>query len=154
MGRAHHVPAAAVNTVRWTRRALVTVGGLVTAYALIGALTDPDVRPFAQLLFLAGVVVAHDAVLLPAAIGLGVLIGRYLPRDESTAVRVTGFITLTLLVVAAPLALGFGRSRDVPSALPLPYGRGLALTVLLIWTATLTALMVNHAITRSQRSNQ
>jgi hypothetical protein len=133
-----------MNAVRWSRRALVALGGLVTAYALVGALTDPDVRPLAQLLFLAGVLVAHDAVLLPAAIGVGVLIGRYLPARTRTAVRVAGFVTVTLLVVATPLALGFGRSGDVPSALPLHYGRGLAVTVLLVWLATLTAVLVRR----------
>jgi hypothetical protein len=143
-----------MNAVRWTRRALVTVGALVTAYALIGALTDPDVQPLAQLLFLAGVLVAHDAVLLPVAIGAGVLIGRYLPAGAATAVRVAGFVTLSLLVVAVPLALGFGRIPDVPSALPLHYGRGLAVIILLIWIAMLTAVLVSHANRRATASKQ
>jgi hypothetical protein len=89
----------------WVRRGLVAVGGAVMAFSVVGALTDPDTRPVGHLLFLAGAVVAHDAVLLPLAIGVGVLIGRYVPARLRVPVRVAAFIAATLLVVAIPLTL-------------------------------------------------
>ena len=94
-----------------------------------------------HLLFLAGVLLAHDVVLLPAAIGVGVLIGRRLPAGGRVPARAAAFITATLLVVAVPLALGLGRRPDTPSALPLDYGRGLAITALVVWAATLAATL-------------
>jgi len=125
--------------VRWTRPALVAAGALVIGYAVVGALADPGTRPLPQLLFLAGVLVAHDAVLLPAALGFGVLIGRYLPAGRARAAfQLAGFVTVTLAVVAVPLVLGFGRRADEPSALPLAYGRGLGVILVLVWTVAFT----------------
>jgi hypothetical protein len=128
------------------------VGTLVTAYAVIGALADPDVRPLRHLLFLAGVLVAHDAVLLPTAIGVGALIGRFVPAAARGGVRAAAFITAALLVVAVPLVLGFGRRPDDPSALPLHYGRGLAAMLALVWTAALTGPLVRRRVSRGRRT--
>jgi hypothetical protein len=128
-----------------TRRGLVTLGGLVMAYAVLGALADPDVRPLRHLLFLSAVLVAHDAVLLPLAIGTGVLIGRYLPVRVRVAVGVAAFVTAALLVAALPLILGFGRRTDTPSALPLNYGWGFTVTTVAVWTAALTVAAVRRA---------
>jgi hypothetical protein len=130
--------------MRTARRLLVAAGALLMGYAVLGALTDPDVRPIPHLLFLAGVLVAHDVVVLPLAIGVGVLVDRCLPVRFGIAARVAGFITATLLVVALPLVLGFGRRPDTPSALPLDYGRALALTTAAIWTAAATAALARR----------
>lgn len=92
--------------MRWWRRALVGAGAAVMAFALVGALVDDDVRPVGHVLFLAGVLVTHDAVLLPLAIGAGVLIGRWVPRRLRMPVRVAAVVTATFLVVAVPLLLG------------------------------------------------
>jgi hypothetical protein len=119
------------------RRVLIAVGGAIMAYAVVGALTDADAHPVGHLVFLAAVLVTHDGVLLPLAIGVGVLIGRYVPSSVRVAVRAAAFTTATLLVVAVPLALGFGRRADDPSALPSNYGRGLVVLLALIWSAVL-----------------
>jgi hypothetical protein len=124
-----------------TRRVLVAAGVLLMGYAVVGALTDPQTRPWQQLLFLGGVVAVHDFVLLPVVITAGVLIGRFVPARDRVAARVAGFVTVALLVVAVPLALGFGRRADDPSALPLDYGRGLAIVLILVWAAALTAVL-------------
>lgn len=126
------------GAARW-RWPLIAAGVAVMAYAVIGAAVDRDVRPAGILLFLAAVLVAHDAVLLPVVIGLGILIGRYVPAGGRTAVRVAGFVTVTLAVVAVPLVLGLGRRADDPSALPLPYGRGFAAVLALVWAVALAA---------------
>jgi hypothetical protein len=132
---------------------LVTVGALVLGYAVTGALLDPDTRPLPQLLFLAGVLVAHDAVVLPLALGIGVLIGRYVPAPARATVRVAGFVTATLAVVAIPLVAGFGRRPDEASALPLAYGRGLAVMLLLVWTVALLVLLRPALVRRYRRRN-
>ncbi len=134
--------------MRWSRRALVAVGALVMAYAVAGALADPDVRPVGQLLFLVGVLVAHDAVLLPVAIGVGALIGRFVPVAARAAVRAAAFVTAALLAVAVPLVLGYGRRPDDPSTLPLDYGRGLAATLVVVWAASLTGALVRRRADR------
>lgn len=134
--------------MRLWRGGLIALGGGVMAVAVTGALLDDDTRPVGHLLFLAGVIVAHDAVLLPLAIGVGVLIGRYVPVGSRTAVRVAAFVTATLLVVAVPLVLGDGRPADLPSALPRNYGRGLVILLVLIWTTALVVPVLRRAARR------
>ena len=116
------------------RRVLIAAGTLIMGYAVTAMLFDADGDPFGVLLFLGGALVAHDAVLLPPGdrrrradhpAGAG-------PRPHS---RPGGrrCSPWRLLVATLPLALGFGRSTDNPSVLPLPYARNLALIVALIW---------------------
>ena len=130
------------------RRWLFTIGGLVMAYAVIGALGDPDVKA-GVLLFLAGVLVAHDGVLLPLTIGAGVLVGRFAPARLRTAVRAALVISLAVTIVAFPLVLGRGRAADNPSLLPLHYGRGLLEIYGLIWATTAAVV-----VTRSWRERR
>ena len=130
--------------MRIVRRGLIAAGTLAMGYAVVGALTDPDVQPFGVLVLLAGVVVGHDAVLLPVTIGIGVLIGRFVPAGDRIAVRAAAVCSLAVTVVALPLVLGYGRTADNPSVLPLPYGRGLATVLLMIWTAALAMIVVRR----------
>jgi hypothetical protein len=130
--------------MRIVRRGLSAAGTLVMGYAVVGALTDPDVKPFGVLILLAGVVVGHDGILLPVMIGVGVLIGRFVPTGDRIAVRAAALCSLAVTVVALPLVLGYGRTADNPSVLPLPYGRGLATVLLMIWTVALAMIVVRR----------
>ena len=109
------------------------------AYAVFGAVHDPDTAPAGQLAFLAAVVVAHDAILMPLTIGAGVLIGRLLPIPVRKPVRAAAIISLALTLVALPFAIGHGRRPDDPSALPLDYTRGLLIILALVWAVALAA---------------
>jgi hypothetical protein len=124
------------------RRILITIGALGMGYAVLGALTDVDIKPFGVLIFLAGVLIAHDAVLLPVVIGVGAVAGRFLPGSARTPVRVASVISLAVSVVALPLVLGYGRSADNPSSLPLAYGTGLVEVLGAVWGAALLAVVV------------
>jgi hypothetical protein len=104
------------------RRALIAAGTLVMGYAVVGALTDPEIRLVGVLIFLAAVLVAHDAVLLPVMIGVGALLGR-LP--DPTPARVAAICSAAVLLVGVPLALGNAA---------LPASR-LLLVLGLIWAA-------------------
>jgi hypothetical protein len=119
------------------RRALVAAGVLVMGFAVVGAATDDDVRPFGVLLFLVGVVVWHDLLLMPLVIAAGAAIGRFVPAPARTPVRVAALCGLAVLVVALPLVLGVGRVPGDPSVLPRPYGWGLVLVLALLWTSAL-----------------
>jgi hypothetical protein len=130
------------------RRWLFGIGGLVMAYAVIGALTDPDVK-FGALLFLAGVLILHDGILLPLTIGVGVLVGRYAPQRLRTLIRAALVVSLAVTIVAFPLVLGRGRAADNPSLLPLHYGRGLLGIYAVIWVTAGAAL-----VTRSWRERR
>ena len=124
------------------RAALIAVGAVVMGYAVLGAVTDPDLQPGGVLLFLAAVLVAHDAVLLPATIAAGALIGRFAPRRSRPSIRAAAIVSLAVGVVSVPLVLGYGRSADNPSVLPLAYGRGLLLLLVVVWSAALVAAVL------------
>ena len=113
--------------MKTARRGLVAFGALTMAYAVAGALTDPDLKA-GVLLFLLGVLVAHDAILLPLAIAVGALAGRF-----GAVVQAALLASLAVTVVAFPLVLARGRIPDNPSVLPLHYGRGLVEVYAFIW---------------------
>ncbi len=135
------------------RRALIAAGVVLMGFAVVGAATDEDVRPVGVLLFLAGVLVWHDVLLMPLVIGAGFLIGRYVPAPARNAVRVAALCTLALLVVATPLVLGVGRVPGDPSVLPRPYGWGLLLVLALLWASALGAVAARRVRRRRTASN-
>jgi hypothetical protein len=127
-----------VNTPRtWPRRILVTAGALLAGYAVLGALTSPDIRPVAHLRFLIEVLVANDGVLMPLAIGVGALIGRVVPAAGRPSVRVAAFLSLVACALALPMLLSTGRAAGNSSLLPLRYGRNLALVLAALWVSAL-----------------
>lgn len=131
------------------RRILVALGALGMTYALLGAFTDRDVKG-GTLLFLIGVLVAHDGFLLPLTIGVGAVAGRFVPLKLRGFVGSALVASLAVTIVALPLVLGRGRIADNPSLLPLHYGRGLLEVYAVIWltaavAAVVRARMSSHA---------
>jgi hypothetical protein len=122
------------------------VGLAAMGYAAFGLLTDDGVRLVGVLGFLAGVVVAHDLILLPLAIGVGVLVLRYVPAWARSSVQSGLFASVVVSAFALPFVIGAGRTPDNPSKLPLPYGSGLALVLAVIWlVAAVLALRARRA---------
>jgi hypothetical protein len=115
------------------RRGLIAAGTLVMLYAVGGALADGDVNKVGVPAFLIALIVLHDGVFLPVVLAAGVLIGRVVAPRWRTSVRMAALVSLAVSLVALPFVLGDGRDPANPSALPLPYGRGLLLIVGLIW---------------------
>ena len=89
------------------RRVLVAVGITVIGYAVLSAITDPDIRLLGVLIFLAAVLVLHDAILLPLTIGIGVLLGR-LPAPIRAPVRVARTTGILLAISCRTGASGPG----------------------------------------------
>jgi hypothetical protein len=117
-------------------RALLGAAGvllvLVGLYHLLGT-SLPDLVNV--VLWLAGGVVVHDAVLAPLVVLLAVVVLPRLP-SWSRAPAVAGFVVLLSVTLLAVPALGrFGARDDVPSLLDRPYGvlwLGFAALVLLV----------------------
>jgi hypothetical protein len=119
--------------VPWVRRLLWTVGAAMVAWGLIGLLTSARSNPVAWLRFAATVVIANDVVLAPLVILAGVLLKRLLPARHRALAQIGLLVTGAVTLVALPAVLGYGRSADNPSALPLNYGRGLLLVTGGVW---------------------
>ncbi|GGV38800.1 hypothetical protein GCM10010182_73930 [Actinomadura cremea] len=122
-------------------RVLAGAAGLaLIAVGLHGVVTHVEVTGWG--LWFGAVVLAHDAVLVPAVLAAGRLTLR-LPAPARAPVRAALVAAGCLTLVALPLVLGHGRRADVPSRLPLPYGRNLA--------AVLTAIAVAAAVAAAVR---
>jgi hypothetical protein len=125
--------ARAARRVGPARLALTVLGVAAMGYACYGAAGSPDIRPTRHVAFLVAVLVVHDGLLLPAFLGVGALVGRYVPGRVRAPVQAALIITASVTFVGLPLALGFGRRPDNPSVLPLNYPRGLLIATAISW---------------------
>lgn len=133
--------------MRQLRAVLITAGVLLMVYAVLGAVSDPTDRLGGHATFLPAVLVGHDGLLMPLAIGVGALVRKFVPRLARGLVAAAMYVSGVLVFVALPLVLGFGAMPDEPSALPLNYGRGLMLTLAIVWvTAAATVLYRRRAM--------
>ncbi|WP_412542895.1 hypothetical protein R8Z50_10570 [Longispora sp. K20-0274] len=131
------------------RKALLAVGVLIIGYAVLGVLRDPAARPVGQAVYLAAALGTHDLVVMPAAIGVGWLLSRRLPAWARGPVQAGLFASVVLTAIALPFLIGNGHPPDNPSALPLNYGRGLAVTLGTVWVAV--AGLAGYRLARTAR---
>jgi hypothetical protein len=124
------------------RLALGATGVAAMAYALWSALTSLDITPTRNATFLLLILVLHDGLLLPAFLAAGTLVHRLVPAPVRAIVQAALIVTASVTLIALPLVLGYGRSADNTSALPLNYGRGLLLTLAVIWVPAGVAIAV------------
>ncbi|WP_306330185.1 hypothetical protein [Streptomyces venezuelae] len=105
------------------RYALGVLGlGLIGLGARL-VVAEPD--PAGVLLWLAGAVVLHDGVLAPLVLAVGLLIAA---RPARGLWRGALIVAGSVILVTLPLLVRPGEPPN-PSALPLPYGRNLAIVL-------------------------
>jgi hypothetical protein len=125
------------------RLVLAVFGLAAIGYGAYGWLAADGSKPIAQVLFLGTVLIGHDFVVLPLAIGAGALVARFAPararRPALVALAISGAVTL----VALPFVLGKGRIADNPSAFPQHYGRNLLLILAIVWLAAGVVALVH-----------
>lgn len=129
--------------ITWTRRALIALGSSALVYAALGIIASPDTR-FAYFRFLALVLIGHELILMPLAIGIGVLIGRFTGVTVRPVIQAAIFATAVITVVSLPALTGRGRSPDLPSALSRDYLRGWLIFLALIWIAALAVIIARR----------
>lgn len=121
---------------RW-RWPLYAAGSAMIVFGLWGELFGADTNPlrWAELLVVAAL--AHDLVLAPVVLALGVVTRRLVPTRVRSAVQGAWLVSAVLLLVAIPGLGRFGAKADNPSVLPRDYPTGLAVgvgTVVLVAT--------------------
>jgi hypothetical protein len=109
-----------------TRIVVYAAGLALIGFGLAGVAADVPVKGWAT--WFVGAAVLHDGVLVPAVLVAGLVTGR-IPVAHRRVVRGALIVAGCVTAVALPLVLGYGRRPDVPSQLPLPYGRNLAIVV-------------------------
>ncbi|MFG2867103.1 hypothetical protein [Streptomyces sp. NPDC048338] len=109
-----------VSPLRWA------TGGLGLVLIGIGVWRiAAQPAPAEVLVWLAGAVVLHDAILAPLVLALGLLLVG--SRDRGL-LRGASIVAGSVLLVTLPLLLRPGAPPN-PSALPLPYGRNLVIVL-------------------------
>ncbi|MGH3663911.1 MAG: hypothetical protein ACRDTQ_18900 [Micromonosporaceae bacterium] len=126
--------------MRLARVLLCVVGLAFVGYGVAGVLTaDRGPDPERYLSFLVLGVLGHDLVFAPVSLVIGGLAAHWAPRGARGLILAGLFASAAVTLIALPFVLGRGYRPDIPSALPLNYGRGLAITLAGIWTGVALA---------------
>lgn len=106
--------------MRWLGYA---AGGALVVLGFVGLLMDARwTDPVGWATWFGGILVLHDAVLVPIVLVTGLVVRNLTLR---AGLIVAGLVTLAVL----PTVLAIGRKADNPSILPLDYGRNLVLVL-------------------------
>ena len=135
-----------------TRRLLTALGCSIMAWGLWGLITHLSAAGlFGWVRFWLAGVILHDALLAPAVVAVGWFLRRVVPPPARIFVQTGAVLSGVVLLVSAPFVLGHGRRADVPSALPLDYGRSLLLILAGIWLVVAVASAVAVSACRNTR---
>jgi hypothetical protein len=134
------------------RRGPLFWGTAAAGWALIlwgvrGALQHHvDTRPGQLVRFLLGGALAHDILLAPAVILIGVVVARAVPGRWRAAVQAVLLISGTLLLFTWPELRGYGRVLRNPTSLPHDYAANLivVLAVVVVGTAVVAVISASR----------
>jgi hypothetical protein len=139
------MPEAPRGAWFWT---LAAIGWIFIVYGGAGLLrADIDLLGFAT--WFVGGALVHDLLLAPIVLALAWVLTRWLPRPFAVPVKVGLAASALIFFYAWPLVRGYGRRATLPSALPLDYGRNLALALLFVWI-----VVAGWTVQRSVRSSR
>lgn len=116
-------------------RALAGVAGvaLFVVAARYAAERSIDVRPALWVRWWVAAAVIHDVLVAPIAIGVGWLVVRFAPPVVKAPLQAALILSAILSAMAWPALRGYGRIASNPTYLPRDYGRGLVLSLLVVW---------------------
>ena len=140
-------------TATWTPGRLVLLGVgvvLIGVGAVVGLTSVPQSQWPSVLLWLAGGVAVHDAVLAPLALLLGALVLPRVPAGWRPALRAGALGAAVLAVVAVAVVVASGGRRD-PSVVPVPPATSLLVATAVLVLAVLVGAAVGAARARSGR---
>lgn len=122
--------------MRAMRTLLGVTGVALVVYGLLRLLRLPGEQVLAVGIWVAGGIAAHDGLLAPVVIGLGLLAAHRLDSRWRTPLLWLLVVLGPLTVVAVPVLGRFGARPDNPTLLDRPYlaGYGLIAVVVVVWT--------------------
>jgi hypothetical protein len=134
----------------WT---LLPVGTLVIAWGVLGLLRQAaSTAPVSWLAWFLGGLLAHDLLLAPAILAVG-LMTRRLPDAWRPPVRAALIVSGTLVLMSVPLLLGYGRATQPgnTSVLPGNYPSNLTIVLAAIWIIAGAWALLGLARSRTAR---
>ena len=118
-------------------RGLALLAGLAmfVVTARYVAMRSIDVRPALWVRWWVTAAVVHDVVVAPLAVGVGWLVVRFAPRVAKAPVQAGLIVSAVVVAMSWPALRGYGRIASNPTYLPRDYGRGLILSLAVVWAA-------------------
>lgn len=116
---------------RW-RYLLYVVGTAMIGYGVWGQVYGADTKPVRVAVLVTAAALAHDLVLAPVVMAVGLLVRRVLPQPLRPVVQGASLVAFCLLLVAIPGIGRFGARADNPSILPRNYTEGLLLALAVV----------------------
>ena len=115
----------------------LVIGGAVMAFGARGVLADlgPD-NPVKLATWVVGLDLAHDLLLAPAVVILGLLLARVLPASARGPVRAAAGLSGMVVLFSIPLITAWGRRAGNSSTLPLNYAHSVLIVLAAIWVVT------------------
>jgi hypothetical protein len=132
--------------------ALLPAGGLLMGWGLVGLLRDAaSTVPASWLRWFLGGLLAHDLLLVPAVLIVGLALRRLPPALRPPA-RFALIVSGTLALMSVPLLLGYGRSTQPGNASVLPgdYLRSLAISAGAVWAAAAVWALLRLLVRRGR----
>lgn len=119
---------------RAVRVAAIVCGVGISAYGAVGLVGSTDLHALrsAATWFVGGNLV-HDALIAPATLLVGAVVARLSPAVVRAYLQAALIISAGVVLITLPLLSGRGYDARNPSALPLNYPRGLAVTLIGVW---------------------
>ncbi|HEX9697191.1 MAG TPA: hypothetical protein VGB64_12875 [Actinomycetota bacterium] len=120
----------------------VAIGWAFIAAGAVGMIAQARfAKPSETALWIAGAVLAHDALVAPIVIVIAHALRRIVAPRWLAAAQ-AGLIGSAIVTIATlPIVLRLGRRADNPSLLPRAYGTGLAVTLAVVWLVMVTAAL-------------
>ncbi|MFH8626397.1 hypothetical protein ACH4A8_31700 [Streptomyces vietnamensis] len=126
------------------RYGLGTLGVALVGLGTWLVVDRPD--PLGVLVWLAGALVLHDGILAPLVLAVGLLL---VGRRRRGLLRGALLVAGSVVLVTLPLLVRPGAPPN-PSALPLPYGRNLAIVLAAVTVVTGASIAVQRWRERRQ----
>ncbi len=139
------VEGAQVHQRPWVLVCAFLVGGATMAVGVLYALRNPgDAHPLALALHVVGFDLAHDLVVAPLVLVIGVAVRRFVPARASVPVNLALGSTLVVGAFSYPLLRRWGQRPLNSSTLPLPYGRNILIVLALIWLVAAASIIIKN----------
>jgi hypothetical protein len=128
------------------------IGWAFITIGLVGVHRDRDAtRPADLARWFVGLLLVHDLLVVPVALGIAWGVGRVVPGRFVVAVRAGLAATALVVALAFPLVRGYGERASNPTLLPLPYGRNLVIAIGTIWLVVGGLVVASLVVASSRR---
>lgn len=121
---------------------MAAIGWAVMAFGIRGLFHERlATNPTHSIRLFLEAAIVHDALIAPVVFALGFLVSRLVPARVRAAVQSGLIVSAVVVAFSYPLVRGFGRAATNPSALPLNYGRGLAIVLTAVWVVVVLVIL-------------